>query len=331
MMNRESNDMDEGKGAIDLSIIIPVFNEENNIRPLYHELLAALAEIPRSYEILFVDDGSRDSTAGVLSELAARDARVKVITFRRNLGQTAAISAGIDYARGDVLIAMDGDLQNDPYDIKRLLEKMDEGYDVVSGWRKNRKDRKLARVLPSWFANKIISALSGVDLHDYGCTLKAYKRDVIKGVRLYGEMHRFIPIYASWHGASVAEIIVNHRPRIAGQSKYGFERVLKVILDLIVIKFLGDYAHKPIYIFGTLGMVCFAGGFLAGLYAVYLKFVKRTAFIATPLPLLTVLLFVLGFSSILMGLIAELSVRTYYESQNKPTYLVKETKNIPPR
>lgn len=312
----------------ELSIIIPLFNEQENIALLYDRLIQTLEEVGRPFEIIFVDDGSSDHTYKKIAELAEKDKRVKVVSFKRNFGQTAAIAAGIDFASGDVLIPMDGDLQNDPDDIPLLLEKLEEGYDVASGWRKDRKDRILSRVLPSRIANKIISVISGVHLHDYGCTLKAYRREAIKGVRLYGEMHRFIPIYAAWQGARVVEVVVHHHPRKLGRSKYGFWRVPKVILDLIVVKFLSDYAHKPIYVFGGLGLLCFAGGILSGLYAVYLKCFRGTSFIVTPLPLLTVLLFVLGFSSILMGLLAEISIRLYYESQDKPTYLVREKHNL---
>ena len=312
----------------ELSIIIPLFNEEENIALLYDRLIQGLEDVGKSFEIILIDDGSSDQTYRRIAELAEKDQRVKVVSFKRNFGQTAAISAGIDFASGDVLIPMDGDLQNDPDDIPLLLEKLAAGYDVASGWRKDRKDRVLSRVLPSKIANKIISVISGVRLHDYGCTLKAYRRDAIKGVRLYGEMHRFIPIFAVWQGAKVAEVVVHHNPRKFGRSKYGFWRVPKVILDLIVVKFLSDYAHRPIHVFGGLGLLCFAGGFLSGLYAVYLKCFRSTSFIETPLPLLTVLLFVLGFSSILMGLIAEISIRLYYESQDKPTYLIREKHNL---
>lgn len=312
----------------ELSIIIPLFNEEENIALLYDRLIQSLEDVGKSFEIILIDDGSTDRTYKRIAELAEKDQRVRVVLFKRNFGQTAAIAAGIDFASGDVLIPMDGDLQNDPDDIPLLLEKLAKGYDVASGWRKDRKDRALSRVLPSKIANKIISVISGVHLHDYGCTLKAYRRDAIKDVRLYGEMHRFIPIFAAWQGARVAEVVVHHNPRKFGRSKYGFWRVPKVILDLIVVKFLSDYAHRPIHVFGGLGLLCFAGGFLSGLYAVYLKYFRGTSFIETPLPLLTVLLFVFGFSSILMGLIAEISIRLYYESQHKPTYLVREKHNL---
>ncbi len=237
--------------------------------------------------------------------------------------------AGIDFASGEIIIGLDGDLQNDPADIPKLLAKLAEGYDVVSGWRLNRKDAALRRNLPSRIANWLISWMSGVHLHDYGCTLKAYRKEVVKGVRLYGEMHRFIPIYASWQGGKVAEVAVNHFPRIHGSSKYGLERIVKVILDLMVVKFLASYANKPIYVFGGFGLASIAFSFLSGLLALYLKFFEHVSFISTPLPLLVALAFITGVMSILMGLIAEIIMRTYYESQGKQVYLVKDTINVP--
>jgi dolichol-phosphate mannosyltransferase len=311
-----------------LSIIVPVYNEEANTPILYQRLTDALTGLQRPFEILFVNDGSTDRTARILAGLAARDSRVKVINFRRNFGQTAALMAGIDFATGEFIIPMDGDLQNDPADIPRLLAKLDEGYDVVSGWRKERKDPALRRKLPSWLANKLISKLTGVRLNDYGCSLKAYRRDVLKGVKLYGEMHRFIPIYAHWQGARVTEVPVNHFARIHGQSKYGLSRVIKVVLDLIVVKFLAKYQTKPIYIFGGFGMVNIAIAFLVGLYCIYLKLFEGTSFIRTPLPLLVVMTFITGILGILMGLLAELITRTYFESQGKPVYLIKDTMNL---
>jgi glycosyltransferase involved in cell wall biosynthesis len=237
--------------------------------------------------------------------------------------------AGIDFASGDVIIGLDGDLQNDPADIPRLLEKLAEGYDVVSGWRRNRKDTALRRNLPSRIANWLISGISGVKLHDYGCTLKAYRKDTMKGVRLYGEMHRFIPIYAAWQGGKVTEIPVNHLPRIHGDSKYGLERIVKVVLDLMVVKFLASYATKPIYVFGGFGLLSIAVSFASVVWALYLKFFESKSFISTPVPLLAVLAFITGVMSILMGLIAEIIMRTYYESQGKSVYLVKDTINLP--
>lgn len=313
---------------LDLSVIIPLYNEEDNVFPMVESLKKVLSTVDRSYEIIFVNDGSNDRTRDHLLAACDDNPEVKMVCFKRNFGQTAAMAAGIDYSRGSVIIPMDGDLQNDPGDIPRLLTELDEGYDVVSGWRKNRKDKTLSRIIPSMIANKVISLISGVHLHDYGCSLKAYRRHVIEDVRLYGEMHRFIPIYASWQGAKVTEMVVNHHPRQFGKSKYGIERTVKVILDLIVIKFLGRYVQKPIYIFGGLGFLSLLGGFLAGLWAVYLKYFRNTSFIETPLPQLCVLLFVLGFNAILLGLLAEITIRIYYETQNKRTYLVQEVRNI---
>jgi glycosyltransferase involved in cell wall biosynthesis len=311
-----------------LSIVIPVYNEEDNVLPLHERVTAAMQGIGVDYEVIVVNDGSRDQTAVRLQSLGSKDPRLKVVNFRRNFGQTAAMMAGIDYASGDIIVGLDGDLQNDPADIPKLLAKLAEGYDVVSGWRVNRKDAALKRNLPSRIANWLISKISGIHLHDYGCSLKAYRKHVVKGVRLYGEMHRFIPIYASWQGGRVAEIPVDHHPRIHGRSKYGLERVVKVVLDLIVVKFLASYANKPIYVFGGFGLVAVVFSFLAGLYALYLKFFEGVSFISTPLPLLVALAFITGVMSILMGLIAEIIMRTYYESQGKQIYLVKDTVNL---
>ena len=307
-----------------VSIIIPVFNEEENVFPLYEKLISVLKPLARAYEVIFVDDGSTDHTLKQLKSLCEQDPTVKVISFLRNYGQTSALTAGIDFSKGKIIIPMDGDLQNDPEDILLLLQKMEEGYDVVSGWRKQRKDSLLTRRIPSIIANKVVSFIGGVPLHDYGCTLKAYKRDILRHIRLYGEMHRFIPIYAHWIGARVSEITVRHHPRRSGVSKYGIIRVFKVILDLLVVKFLLSYSQKPIYVFGGIGLLMILGAFLSGAYAVYLKFFKATSFILTPLPLLCVLLFMLGVISILMGFLAEILTRTYHESQKKPTYQIKE-------
>ncbi len=311
-----------------ISIVIPIYNEYDNIILLHEKLSHELPLLERDFEVILVNDGSSDGSDKLLAEVADKDGRFKVINLRRNFGQTAAMMAGIDYASGEVIVPMDGDLQNDPADIRRLIEKLGEGYDVVSGWRKDRKDAALKRNFPSRVANRLISWISGVHLHDYGCSLKAYHRDVIKGVKLYGEMHRFIPIYASWFGARVAEIPVTHHPRIHGTSKYGLERAAKVVLDLLVVKFLAKYATKPIYIFGGFGILNIGISFLAGFYAVYLKLFENTSFIQTPLPLLSVMIFITGIMSILMGLLAELVMRTYYESQDKPVYLVKATHNL---
>jgi len=311
-----------------LSITIPLYNEEPNVRPLYERLVAALEPLGRPFEAILVNDGSTDGTERELEALAARDPRVKVVHFRRNFGQTAAMMAGIHYASGEIIIPMDGDLQNDPADVAKLLAKLEEGYDVVSGWRRDRKDDAVRRNFPSRLANLLISSISGVKLHDYGCSLKAYRRDVLKDVKLYGEMHRFIPIYASWEGARVTEVPVTHHPRIHGTSKYGVDRVVKVVLDLMVVQFLARYSNRPIYVFGTFGFGCVAVAFLAGLWAVYLKYFENTTFIQTPLPQLVVLLTVTGGMSVLMGLLAEIIMRTYYESQGKDVYLVKSTANL---
>ncbi len=311
-----------------ISVVIPIFNEKENIFPLYQKLSHELPLLQRPFEVVLVDDGSSDGSDDLLAEVAGKDPRFKLVSLRRNFGQTAAMMAGIDAARGEIIVPMDGDLQNDPADIRRLIEKLEEGFDVVSGWRKDRQDAELRRNLPSRIANRLISSISGVHLHDYGCSLKAYHRDVIKGVKLYGEMHRFIPIYASWRGARVTEIPVAHHPRIHGTSKYGLERVAKVILDLLVVKFLAKYATKPIYVFGGFGLANIGVSAVAGIYAVWLKLIDGVSFILTPLPLLTVMAFITGVMSILMGLLAELVMRTYYESQGKTVYMIKRTLNI---
>jgi len=311
-----------------ISVTVPVFNEVESIGPLHERVTLVLKSLNRRWELIFVNDGSTDGSAAELDKGAAADPDVKVVHLRRNFGQTAAMMAGIDYARGDIIIPMDGDLQNDPMDIPRLLAKLDEGFDVVSGWRKGRKDAKLTRNLPSWLANRMISIISGVHLHDYGCSLKAYRKSVIKDVKLYGEMHRFIPIYASWQGARVAEIAVVHHSRQFGKSKYGLERTLKVILDLIVVKFLATFAQKPMYIFGGVGLASLLVSLVSGVWALYLKFGLEISFVQTPLPLLFVLTAITGMMCILMGLLAELLTRTYHESQDKAIYSVGGTRNI---
>lgn len=311
----------------ELSVVIPVYNEEDNIELLYEKLLLALTACGRTWEVIFIDDGSSDSSFEELQKLVNLDHRAKVVKFVKNFGQTAALAAGIDHARGQVIIPMDADLQNDPEDIQRLLDKMDEGYDVVSGWRKDRKDAFASRLLPSWIANKIISIISQVPLHDYGCSLKAYRREVIKDVRLYGEMHRFVPIYATWLGAKVAEIPVNHYARQYGQSKYGISRTFKVVLDLMTVKFMSTYFTKPIYVFGSFGMGSLGIACLAFVWMVVLKFGYHTSFIETPLPVLIAMFLSLGFQFILMGLLAEILMRTYHESQGKRIYAVSKRLN----
>ncbi len=317
--------------APEISIFLPVFNEEPNLRPLHGKIDEALAALKETAEIIYVDDGSTDGSLKVLRELARLDARVRVVALRRNYGQTAAMSAGIDAARGEILIPMDADLQNDPADIQRLIAKLNEGYDVVSGWRKHRKDKMVTRKLPSMLANRLISWIGEVPLHDYGCSLKAYRRDVLKDVRLYGEMHRFIPIYASWAGARVTEIPVEHHARTMGKSKYGISRTLKVVFDLMTIKFMASYQTKPIYVFGMFGMIAFFVSFVSGLYAVFLKLAGRVGFpryqadfVETPLPILSIVMFTIAIQFFLMGLLAEMMVRTYHESQDKPIYAIRE-------
>jgi len=311
-----------------LSVIVPVFDESENLDPFVESLLAVMKQEGYRYELVFVNDGSTDDSAEKLDAIAQREPQCKVVHFRRNFGQTAAMMAGLDYSRGDIVIPIDADLQNDPADIPRLLAKLDEGYDLVSGWRQNRKDAKLTRKLPSWLANKLISRISGVHLSDYGCTLKAYRRSVVSDLKLYGEMHRFLPIYASWSGARTTEIPVRHHPRVHGQSKYGLKRVLKVPLDLIVVKFLSSYAQKPIYVFGGFALLNGLGALITFAVMVYFKFWGGKSFIATPLPVLLAMFVLMGFISLLMGLIAELLVRTYHESQDKKTYLVRQTVNL---
>lgn len=305
-----------------VSVTIPVYNEQDNIQPLYERTRDALEKLGRPWELILVNDGSKDDSAARLDAVARQDPRVVVIHLSRNYGQTAGLMAGLDHARGEIIVPMDGDLQNDPADITRILDKLNEGFDVVSGWRKDRKDAAIKRNLPSRFANDLISRVSGVHLHDYGCSLKAYRREVLEGVKLYGEMHRFVPIYAAWNGARVTELEVTHHPRIHGESKYGLERVVKVVLDLLVVKFLFKYASKPIYVFGGFGMINFAVAALTMLWALWLKFGEGISLIQTPLPTLAVMLFALGVLSFLMGLLAEMLNRTYHESQAKPVYRV---------
>lgn len=314
--------VDKGESP-EISLFLPVLDEEENLVPMHEKIAAALDELGRTAEVIFVDDGSTDRSLAILKEIAAKDDCVRVISLRRNYGQTAAMAAGIDAAKGEILIPMDADLQNDPADIQRLLEKLDEGYDVVSGWRKNRQDKLISRKIPSQIANRIISWIGGVHLHDYGCSLKAYRRDVLKDVRLYGEMHRFIPIYASWAGARVTEIPVDHHARTMGKSKYGISRTVKVIFDLMTIKFMASYQTKPIYVFGTFGMLAFFLSLIAGIWAVVLK-IEGTSFIQTPLPVVAVVMLAISVQFFLMGLLAELLVRTYHESQDKAIYAVRE-------
>lgn len=303
-----------------LSVILPVFNEAHNLKELLPVLFRSLEGLGLSYEVIVVDDGSTDQTGESVRQLARP--QLRLIQLRRNAGQTAALMAGIRFSKGDILITMDGDFQNDPDDIPKLLAKLDEGYDLVSGWRQQRKDAALRRNLPSSLANRLISAVSGIYLHDYGCTLKAYRRQALQGVQLYGEMHRFIPIYAYWNGARVTEIPVKHHARRHGSSHYSLIRIPKVLFDLLVVVFLHRFAQRPMYVFGGVGLINFGVGVIAGGAALYYKLFDHEAFIKTPLPLLFVMAFITGIMCFLMGLLAELLVRTYYESQNKPTYMI---------
>ncbi|MCB0197874.1 MAG: glycosyltransferase family 2 protein [Anaerolineae bacterium] len=308
----------------DLSIVIPLLNEEDSLEHLYQQICGALDDLDKSFEIIFIDDGSTDRSFEILQKFQANDSRVRVIRFRRNFGQTAAFSAGFDLACGEVVITMDADLQNDPRDIPRLLNKIREGYDVVSGWRIDRQDTYLTRKVPSKIANSLISKLTGVSLHDYGCSLKAYRNDVVKNINLYGELHRFIPALASWMGVQVTEIPVNHFSRKFGRSKYGLGRTVKVILDLFTVKFMLDYATRPIQIFGLFGLFSLTGGMILAAYLTILRLFFDQPLSDRPVLLLAVLLIMLGVQLIIMGLLGEMIMRTYHETQNKPIYVVRE-------
>ncbi|RJR41809.1 MAG: glycosyltransferase [Desulfobacteraceae bacterium] len=307
-----------------ISVVIPVHNEKENLPKLYQDLTAALESTGESYEIIWINDGSNDGSEEMLNAIAKEDRCVKVIHFKRNFGQTAAIMAGIDHSSGDVLVTIDGDNQNDPADIERLIEKLREGYDVVSGWRKDRKDGKVLRIWPSKVANWVISKISGTELHDYGCTLKAYRRDVLNEVKLYGEMHRFIPVYARWQGARVVEMIVNHHERSCGKSHYTLSRTSGVILDLLLIKFMDRYSRNPIHLFGGFGLLNFVMAFLSSALMVYYKFWGGKTFIETPLPIFSIFFLLIGVTSIFIGILAEILMRTYYESQRKKPYSIRE-------
>ena len=308
-----------------LSIVVPVYNEEKNLPELFDQVLLTLKDVDYDWDLTFVNDGSQDNSQEVMKDLQAKyPNRVRNIMFRRNYGQTAAIVAGIDHSDGDIVILMDADLQNDPADIPVLLAEMDKGYDVVSGWRKDRQDNTLTRTIPSNIANKLISSTTGVELHDYGCTLKAYRRDILDSINLYGEMHRFIPVFASDVGAKISEVVVRHHPRKHGKANYGLERTFKVILDLITVKFLMQYSKKPIYLFGSIGGGMILVGLALFVWLVIRKLVTTTGILTSPFFQISVMLFLLGFIAILMGLIAELLMRTYFESQHKKTYNIKE-------
>ncbi len=311
-----------------LSIVVPLFNEEENIPVLYQEIKQVMAESNYAYELILVNDGSTDGSLERMRESALKDSALKVISLSRNFGQTAALVSGIDYASGEIVVLMDGDLQNDPGDIPSLIQKINQGYDVASGWRKKRKDAFWTKVLPSLLANKSISFFSGVHLHDYGCTLKAYRTKILKDIRLYGEMHRFIPIYASWIGAKITEIPVNHRPRTRGKSKYTPGKSLKVILDLVIIKFIGSYRTKPIYVFGGSGIVSMFLSFICVGILIYNKLIHGISMIQSPFLILSALLVMVGVQCILMGILAEMQIRTYFESSRRRIYYIKETINI---
>jgi glycosyltransferase involved in cell wall biosynthesis len=313
---------------MDISIIIPVYNEQQNLRMLHKNIHRVLDPLKDEWEIVYVNDGSTDNSLSVLSALAKEDKlHVEVVELRRNFGQTAALAAGIDYSQGGIIILMDADMQNDPADIPKMLKKLNEGYDVVSGWRKDRKDRFINRTLPSKIANGLISWVTGVKLHDYGCTLKAYRREVLTGFRLYGEMHRFIPVYAHRVGAKIFEMPVRHHPRKYGKTKYGLERTVKVILDLFTVKYLLSYANKPIYLFGGYGLLFILISGIALLYLFFRKVFFQVSVTQSPLFILSVMVGMIGVQSILLGLIAELQVRTYHESQGKPIYVVRQVIN----
>ncbi|HTV00866.1 MAG TPA: glycosyltransferase family 2 protein [Luteitalea sp.] len=308
----------------EISLVIPIYNEAPNIEALYGEITAALDPWGRTYEVLLIDDGSSDGSADLLAQLPGRDARFRVIKFRRNFGQTPAFSAGFAHARGRVIITSDGDLQNDPKDIPMLVARLEEGFDIVCGWRKDRKDTLVTRRIPSIIANRLISRATGVELHDYGCSLKAFRSEVVKPLRLYGEMHRFIPAIASEFGVKVAEVVVNHRARRAGTSKYGLSRTIRVILDLLTVKFLLNYATRPLQIFGLVGVILGALGTLIMAYLVFVRLFLHQGIADRPLLLFGILLVSSGLQLLTMGLLAELQARTYHESQDKPTYAIRE-------
>jgi len=316
----------------EVSVIVPLLNEQDNIKPLYEQITQTLTPPLRgagltdkhNYEIIFVDDGSNDNSFSILAQLQKADARLRVIRFRKNFGQTAALSAGFNHAQGKIIVAIDADLQNDPADIPKMITKLNEGFDVVSGWRKKRHDNAITRLLPSIIANWLIAKITGVKLHDFGCTLKVYRREVLAQTKLYGEMHRFIPALASWSGARITEMVVNHRPRTAGAAKYGLGRTLKVVLDLITVKFLLSFSTKPIQLFGGWGLLALFLGGVSGLALILMKILRNRDITGNPLMYLTILLWIVGVQFILMGLLAELLVRTYHESQNRPTYVIRE-------
>lgn len=308
----------------ELSVIIPIFSEEQNIKPLHSQLKSTLDTLNKAYEIIFIDDGSRDNSFNILKTIAQQDKAVKVIRFGRNYGQTAALAAGFNHAQGNTLITMDGDLQNDPQDIPNLLNKMQEGYDIVSGWRRKRQGPLFTKKLPSWAANWLISVITGVHLRDYGCTLKAYKKEAVKNINLYGEMHRFLPALASWNGVSIAELAVRHRARRYGRTKYGLSRISKVILDLITVKFLLSFSTKPIQLFGGWGFLSLFFASVSGFAVILMKILQNKDMTGNPLLYLTILFFIVGIQFIMFGLLGEIMARIYHESRKHPTYIIKE-------
>ena len=308
---------------MDLSLVIPIFNEEENVSLLYTELIEVLVATNYAYEIIFIDDGSTDNTVSIIKKIIETDKNVLLVSLRRNFGQTAAMAAGFDHAKGDIIITMDGDLQNDPHDIPDMVAKLEDGYDIVTGWRHDRQDPFLSRKLPSKIANKLISWLTGVSLHDYGCTLKAFRREVTDNLRLYGEMHRFIPAIASGMGISFTELKVNHRPRRFGTSKYGITRTIRVVLDLLTVKFILSYATRPLHVFGTVGVVSSFMGFAIAIVMLFQRQFSGIPMGDRPLLLLAVLMIFMGIQFVTSGLLAELMVRTYHESQHKPIYYVR--------
>ncbi len=311
------------KPVVDLSVVVPLLNEQDSLEQLHKEITETVSG-KYTYEIIYVDDGSRDRSFEILQNIQSGDSNVRLIKLRKNFGQTAALSAGFEYSRGAIIIPIDADLQNDPADIPILLDKLDEGYDIVSGWRRKRHDHVVTRKLPSCIANWIIAKITGVKIHDFGCTLKAYRAESLAQINLYGEMHRFIPALAAWSGEKVAEITVNHRPRTTGKTKYGLSRTVKVILDLITLRFLLSFSTKPIYVFGGLGFISAVGAFLAGIVMLYQKFISpmHLSMNRNPLLILTTLFIIATIQFILMGLLAEMLVRTYHESQGRRIYVI---------
>mgnify|MGYP001074707254 CR=1 FL=1 len=312
------------KPGIDISIVIPIYNERENIEKLYKKLDKALSRVNLKYEVLLIDDGSVDGTFDQLLKIHRKNKLFKIIRFRKNFGQTPAISAGFDYAEGEVVITLDADLQNDPADIPVLLSKINEGYDIASGWRKNRKDNAVTRRFPSVIANKIISGFTGVHLHDYGCTLKAYRREVVKNINLYGEMHRYIPAIASWMGVKVAEVPVMHHSRKYGKSKYGISRTIKVILDIITVKFLLSYSQSPIQIFGLVGLFSGLVGFIMTAYLIIMRLFFNQSLADRPLFILSIFMILIGIQLVTIGLLAEVLMRVYHKVQDRSTYVIKD-------